>query len=170
MCYSSPIDGLKELDYDEICSLVDEVTKEGCLWLLLTGGEPLIHKDFIKIYKYISQKGINIYIETNATLISPQIIEVLYDINPSMIAVSIYGATKETYERVTRVPGSFEKFMEGIKLLKKYNIPFRLRTPITVINQDELEEMKNFADELKVPYNVNTFIFLNKMDLGNHVN
>jgi len=159
MCYSSPIEGLKELDYNEICSIVDDVAKEGCLWLLLTGGEPFIHKDFIKIYKYIAKKGINIYIETNATLLSSQIMEVLHDISPVMIAVSFYGATKATYESVTRVPGSFEKFMEGIKLLKKYDVPFRLRTPLTILNQNELEEMKKFADNINVSYNANAFIF-----------
>jgi len=159
MCYSSSIEGLNELDYDEICSLVDDVAKEGCLWLLLTGGEPLFHKDFIKIYKYIAQKGINIYIETNATLLSPQIMEVLHSISPAMIAVSIYGATKATYESVTRVPGSFEKFIEGIKLLKKYNVPFRLRMPITNVNRNELDKMAKFADELNVQFSINTFIF-----------
>ena len=159
MCYSTPIEGLKEMDYNEVCSIIDDVAKEGCLWLLLTGGEPLIRKDFIDIYKYINQRGINTYIESNATFITPHIVKVLHDISPAMVAVSIYGITKTTYESVTCVPGSFEKFIKGIRLLKEYHIPFRLRTPLTTMNQSEVGEMKKFADELKVPYTANTFIF-----------
>src|SRR4030042_3273966 len=55
----------KELSYKEFCNIIDQIVDEGCLWLLLTGGEPFIRQDFLDIYTYAKKKGMLITIFTN---------------------------------------------------------------------------------------------------------
>ncbi len=47
----------KELTYEEHCRILDEMAAEGCLWLLYTGGEIFVRKDFLDIYAYAKKKG-----------------------------------------------------------------------------------------------------------------
>ena len=47
-----------ELSYDEHCRILDEITAAGCLWLLFTGGEIFVRRDFLDIYAYAKQKGL----------------------------------------------------------------------------------------------------------------
>ncbi|GAI49460.1 unnamed protein product, partial [marine sediment metagenome] len=63
----------KELTCKEIFSIFDQIAEAGCLWLLLTGGDPLLRQDFLEIYTYAKKKGFLISLFTNGTLITPRI-------------------------------------------------------------------------------------------------
>jgi radical SAM protein with 4Fe4S-binding SPASM domain len=138
---------LNDLTYEEHCRILDEITEAGCLWLLYTGGEIFVRKDFLDIYTYAKKKGLLITLFTNGTLITPKIADHLAKWRPFSIEITLYGRTKETYEAVTRIPGSFEKCMHGIRLLMKRNLPLKLKTTAITINKHELWEMKRFAEE-----------------------
>jgi len=71
---------------------------------------------------------------------------------PLGIEVSLYGMTKETYERVTRVPGSFEKCLAGIRRLHARGLPLKLKTMALSWNAHEVADMRRFAAELGVPF------------------
>ena len=45
----------RELSYKEHCRIIDQITHAGCLWLLFTGGEIFLRKDFLDIYTYAKQ-------------------------------------------------------------------------------------------------------------------
>ena len=94
-----------ELTYEEHCRILDEITEAGCLWLLFTGGEIFARKDFLRIYTYAKKKGLIITLFTNGTLIDEQVADTLADWWPFLVEITIYGRTKETFERVTGVPG-----------------------------------------------------------------
>ncbi|MCK4784155.1 MAG: radical SAM protein [Desulfobacteraceae bacterium] len=142
----------QELTYREICDIIDQLVKEECLWLLLTGGEPLIRKDFIDIYTYAKDKGMIITLFTNGTLITPQIADYLKEWPPFSVEITLYGITKETYERVTGVPGSFERCLEGIHFLLERKIPLKLKTTVTTLNRDELWKIKEYVESLGVEF------------------
>jgi radical SAM protein with 4Fe4S-binding SPASM domain len=132
--------------------IIDEITAEGCLWLCITGGEPLLRPDFLEIYTYAKEKGLLIVLFTNGTLITPRIADHLAEFRPFVVEISLYGATRETYESVTRVPGSYDRCRRGIQLLLERGIPLNLKTVIMSLNKHELGEMKNWAAELGVPF------------------
>jgi len=142
----------KEMTYKEICHILDEITEAGCLWFLITGGEPLVRDDFLDIYTYAKKKGLIITLFTNGTLITPQIADYLRDWPPFAVEITLYGITKQTYERVTGVPGSFDHCMEGIHLLLERNIPLKLKTMVMTLNQNELWDIKKYAEDLGVQF------------------
>jgi len=151
-CYNNlPMKGrkerLEELSYEEHCRILDEITKAGCLWLLYTGGEIFARKNFLDIYTYAKEKGLLITLFTNGTLLTPKIADYLAEWRPFCIEITLYGRTKETFERITRVPGSYERCMRGIQLLMERRLPLKLKTVAMTLNKHELWDMMHFSEE-----------------------
>lgn len=144
--------GQEELTCAEICGILDQVTDEGCLWLLLTGGEPLLRPDFLDIYGYARRKGLLLTLFTNGTLITPRIADYLAEWRPFKVEITLYGRTQETYERVTGVPGSHARCMKGIELLLQRGLPLKLKTMAMTLNRHELGDMKAYAESLGVNF------------------
>ena len=140
------------LTYPEMCRILDEIAEEGCLWLLLTGGEPFLRNDFLDIYTYAKKKGMFVSIFTNGTLITPEIARYLKVWTPQLLEISIYGATKETYERVTGVEGSYERCLKGIELLLEQGVNLRLKAILMTINKHEYWEINKLTDSFGVPF------------------
>ena len=138
----------KEITFEEIKVVVDEAAEMGCLSWHLTGGEPLLREDFSDIYLYLKKKGMRITLFTNATLISSEMANLFKKYPPQSLEVSIYGLSQKTYEAVTRNPGSFDAFKQGINLLEENHIPFTLKTAALPQNFHEIEEMRGFAQSL----------------------
>jgi len=84
---------------------------------------------------------------TNGTLITPQIADYLVDWRPFAIEITLYGRTKETYERLTGIPGSYDRCLRGIRLLTERSLPLKLKTVGVTINKHEIWAMKQFAEE-----------------------
>ncbi len=136
-----------ELSYEEHCRILDEITEAGCFWLLFTGGEIFARKDFLDIYTYAKQKGLLITLFTNGTLITPKIADYLTRFRPFAIEITLYGRTRETYEKLTGIPGSYDRCMRGIRLLMERNLPLKLKTVAVSINKHEIWDMKQFVEE-----------------------
>jgi radical SAM protein with 4Fe4S-binding SPASM domain len=119
---------------------------------LLTGGEPFIRPDFLDIYTYAKNKGLLITLFTNGTLITPEIADYLADWRPFSLEITIYGRTKETYERVTGIPGSYDRCMSAIDLLLERKLPLKLKTMVMTLNKHEIWDMKKYAEELGIEF------------------
>jgi radical SAM protein with 4Fe4S-binding SPASM domain len=142
----------RELSLGEIQRILDEITDAGCLWLLLTGGEPLLRRDFLDIYTYAKRRGLILTIFTNGTLVTRRIADYLAEWRPFRIEITLYGATQETYERVTGVPGSYARCRRGIDLLLEHNLPLGLKTMVMTLNYTELDQMRALAASLGVAF------------------
>jgi len=142
----------KELTFDEIDRISDEAVKLGALWCLLTGGEPLLRRDFSEIYMMLKKKGLLLSVFTSACLINKKHIDLFKKYPPRELEVTVYGITERTYEAVTRVKGSFKKFRKGLKLLIDNGIKVRLKTMALRSNIHEFEEIELFCKEQTVDY------------------
>jgi radical SAM protein with 4Fe4S-binding SPASM domain len=143
----------RELSKEEHFRLLDELVEMGCFWLLYTGGEIFARKDFLEIYTYAKKKGFLITLFTNGTIINEQIADYLAEWPPFAIEITLYGRTRETYEALTAVPGSYDRCLRGIRLLKERGLPLKLKTVATTINKHEVGSMQEFAErELGVDF------------------
>jgi radical SAM protein with 4Fe4S-binding SPASM domain len=148
----------EELSFPEIQRILDEITDAGCLWLLLTGGDPFMRRDFLDIYSYARRKGLILTLFTNGTQITPRIADYLAEWRPFNIEITLYGATQETYERVTGIPGSYALCRRGIDLLLERNLPLGLKTMVMTLNRHELEQMKSLAASLGVKFRIDPIL------------
>ncbi len=136
-----------ELTLEEHCRILDEITEAGCLWLLFTGGEIFARRDFLDIYTHAKRNGLLVTLFTNGTLITPKIADYLAEWQPFSVEITLYGRTKETYERLTGIPGSYDMCLRGIHLLKERGVPLKLKTVALTINKHEIFDMVQFAEE-----------------------
>ena len=141
-----------ELSFEEIKDVADEAVSLGALWCLVTGGEPLLRKDFIDIYLYLKRKGLLVSVFTNATLIKEEHVKVFKKYPPRDIEVTVYGVTEQTYERVTRKPGSFVSFIRGLDLLLSNGIKVRLKAMALRSNVIEIPEIAWYCRERSKDY------------------
>jgi radical SAM protein with 4Fe4S-binding SPASM domain len=137
----------QELSSAEHCRLLDELADMGCLWVLFTGGEIFARPDFLEIYTHAKKKGFLISLFTNGTLVNQQVADYLAEWPPFAIEVTVYGHTKAAYESVTRVPGSYERCLRGIELLRERRLALKLKTVPTALNWRELFALQRFAEE-----------------------
>jgi radical SAM protein with 4Fe4S-binding SPASM domain len=149
----------REMETGKILSVIDEICEAGCLYLLITGGEPLLRKDFPEIYRYAKGKGLLITVFTNGTLITDEIIDLLKELPPRVVEISLYGATAATYEKITGVEGSYERCMHGISHLLSGKIHVSLKTILMTANSHEFFDIENIAKELGVKFRFDAEIF-----------
>jgi radical SAM protein with 4Fe4S-binding SPASM domain len=137
----------REMTKEEHFRVLDELVEMGCFWVLFTGGEIFARKDFLEIYTYAKKKGFLITLFTNGTIITEEIADYLVEYPPFAIEITMYGRTRETYEALTAIPGSYDRCLRGIRLLKERRLPLKLKTVATSINKHEVMAMRQFAEE-----------------------
>jgi radical SAM protein with 4Fe4S-binding SPASM domain len=142
----------KELTARQIRGILDQVVDAGCLWLLLTGGEPLLRPDFLDVYTHARRRGLIVTLFTNGTLLTPRIADYLAEWRPFVVEITLYGSTQATYERITGVPGSHARCLRGIELLLDRGVPLKLKTMLMTLNRHELWDIRAYADSLGVDF------------------
>ncbi|WP_298037542.1 radical SAM protein [uncultured Desulfuromonas sp.] len=155
----------EELSAAELRGVLDQLVEAGCLSLLLTGGEPFVREDFLDIYTYAKERGLMVALNTNGTTITPEIADHLGRYLPMQVEISIYGATRQTFERVTGVPGSFDRCMRGISLLRERGVPLGLKTAAMTLNRHEVAQMAEFAAGLGLKFRFESVLNL-RLDGG----
>ena len=149
----------KELTIDQIRGLIDQMVDAGCLFLTITGGEPLLRPDFPEIYHYAIHKGLLIKLFTNGTLLSESIVALLAEFPPRSVEISLYGATGDTYEKVTRRKHAYGQVHQGIQRLIEKGIPFSLKTMVLTLNQHEFDQIRSYAEQINVNFRYDNLIW-----------
>ncbi len=151
-CYIPQPSQETEMNFAEICKVLDILHAEGCIWICFTGGEPFVRKDFLDIYQYAMDKGFIITLFTNGTLINKNIVDYLVKNPPYQIEISIYGATEDVCQTVTKKTGSFQKCIDGTRLLVEQGFFVTLKTVVTTDNYHELSQIRAIAEELGIRF------------------
>lgn len=155
----SPASAFGELDTTFWLSVVDQVAEAGCLNLLITGGEPFLRPDFAEVYTHAKRRGLLVTVFTNGTRLDDALLRLFNELPPWFVEISLYGATRETYDRVTTVPGAFERCLAGVDALVGAGIRVGLKTVILKGNLHEVAPMRAMAQERGVGFRVDPAIF-----------
>ena len=135
-----------------------QMKKAGVLFLLLTGGEPLLYPDFKRLYLGLKQMGMILTINTNGTLIDEELAEFFGKYKPRRINITLYGADEESYTSLCHYPGGYERTMRGIRLLRERGVDVKVGGSLTRANKDELDRLLNVERELGIPVRVDTYM------------
>jgi radical SAM protein with 4Fe4S-binding SPASM domain len=161
-CYTDPYNAKeffpRELSFDEIIRIIDQMAEIGIIWLNLTGGEIIMHPAFFEIYEYAYRKGFLLMLYTNGTVFTKAIIERLQRMPPFVIDVSCHSVNEEAFDRFTQMPGSFRAFLRGMELLHASGLPFTFKTKAMTWNKEELPAIKRFVETFDQPFGYTTGI------------
>lgn len=163
MCYMrlSP-QRLKELGglrtVEEWKSTALEMKRMGTLFILLTGGEPLLYPKFEELYSFLANEGFILTLNTNGSLITPEIVKLWKKQLPRRLNITLYGASEETYEKLCHNRSGFQQTLKAFELIKEYDIPARLNISIVEENQNEYDDMRRIAEDFGFPVMANSYM------------
>jgi radical SAM protein with 4Fe4S-binding SPASM domain len=134
------------LTLDEIRHVVDQFLEMGVRFVALTGGDPLLRPESLEIFDYIARQGTTPGFSTSLLTLTEELAEGLARIDVK-VQVSLDGSTPATND-YNRGEGSFAKAMDGIRLLRKHGVEFRIAFCIMKHNIDDIPHMIRLAEEL----------------------
>lgn len=150
MCYvrltpeqMSPIG--QELTAEQWLKLGQEARDAGMTFLLITGGEPTLRSDFCQIYEGLSQMGLSISINTNGTLLTPEIRALWHRLPPAQVNITVYGTCREDYEALCQNGSAFDHMIDGLNWLQQEGILVHLNTTMVPTNIGKWKALEDFA-------------------------
>lgn len=149
----------RELSTARWQAVIDEITAAGCLYLLITGGEPLLRKDFTQIYLHAKRNGLLVTVFSNGTLIDERTLDLFSEYPPKAVEITIYGSTAGTHERITGVEGSFKRCLHGIAALRARQVNVKIKTMLMTLNQHELFAMQDMARQWGIKFRFDAALF-----------
>jgi radical SAM protein with 4Fe4S-binding SPASM domain len=136
----------RELTTDAWKNILSQAADIGVLVVRFTGGEPLIRPDFVELYLHARRLGMRVRLFTNARGITRELAALFSRIPPlEKIEVTVYGMQAETYEAVSRCPGSFDEFQQGVQYLLEAKVPFIVKGALLTHNTADRERFEEWA-------------------------
>lgn len=132
--------------------LLEDLARMQTLFLMLTGGEPMIHPHFFDIGNMTRELGFVVRIRTNGHLLHPHNVErLLREVEPYAVEVTLHGASAEVHDRQTRVPGSFDRLIGNLRHARAAGLRCATVVTPTAWNEHQIEAMISLGDELGAP-------------------
>lgn len=144
--------------WEEWLEIGKQMKEAGTIFLLLTGGEPLLYPDFHKLYMGLRELGMILTVNTNGTMIDEDWARFFGENKPRRINITLYGTDEHTYRDLCHFPGGFERTIKAIRLLQQQGVDIRLGSSLARNNQDDMDGIIKIGDELGVPVRIDTYM------------
>ena len=148
-----------ELTSAEWMRIADELKKSGVLMMLITGGEPLLREDFKDIYLYLKKIGMAVQINTNGTLINDEILSLFRQYPPMRVAMSVYGASDETYYALCGKKGMYQKVIDNALAMKEAGIRLKISITANQFNSGDILKIYEWAKSNGFPVQATSYMF-----------
>ncbi|MBR4859648.1 MAG: radical SAM protein [Clostridia bacterium] len=158
MCYVHDCkQNIAPLSAEDWLDLAQQAKDAGTVFLLLTGGEPLLRDDFEYIYRSLARMGFLVSINTNGSLLE-KYTELFKELPPTRINVSLYGADNSTYSKICG-NGAFDKVLNSVKKMKELGISVKFNTMFTPENISDYKKIADISKELLIPIKPTTYVY-----------
>jgi MoaA/NifB/PqqE/SkfB family radical SAM enzyme len=157
-CYNPRHHDLGGLPTERWLSLLDELRELGTLFVGLTGGEPLTHPEFLRIARGVRERALALRVLTNGALVTEPLAREIAALRPLAVELSLHGASALTHDRATATPGSFHAMLRGVDRLLAAGVSVVLKSPITRLNEHELDGMREIAAGRGVPLRLDAML------------
>ena len=148
-CYL-PKGGAHFLDTGIALKVLKEFREAQGLTVFVSGGECMLHRDFAAILRRARELELNIVVMSNVTRCDGKMVDLLKEVEPQFVNVSLYAVTESIHDGITQVPGSCRKTKTAIDALLAAGVPVRIATPFMKENQGCVGELKAFTRERHV--------------------
>lgn len=152
------ISNVNMFNKNDIFEWYDEAIRIGVDKFRITGGEPLLHKDFREILFKLSEKAKTVLVNTNGTLLSKNVDKWINSPTNCKYVVNYHGSTEETFNKVTGTQGYFDVVREGIEMLAHENLLHRLNFAYCKANSHELFDVIAYCKYLGVDLKIQDIV------------
>jgi len=141
-----------EMSYDELSGLFGQLADAGVFFLTLSGGEPTIRRDFWDLVARARALQFNVKLKTNAVLIRDAEAKRLRALGVEQIQISVYSHRPEVHDHVTKLPGSLQRTIRGIRALRAAGLKVAMSNVMMRSNLDDRSGVAELARELGATY------------------
>ena len=148
-CYL-PKGGAHYLDTGLALKVLKEFREVQGLTVFISGGECMLHRDFAAILRRARKLELNVVVMSNLTRCDGKMVELLKEVEPQFVNVSLYAVTEAIHDGITQVSGSCRKTKAAIDALLATGVPVRIATPFMKENKGCVDELNAFARERRI--------------------
>ena len=141
-----------EMSYDELSGLFGQLADAGVFFLTLSGGEPTIRRDFWDLVARARALQFNVKLKTNAVLIRDAEAKRLRALGVEQIQISVYSHRPEVHDHVTKLPGSLQRTIRGIRALRAAGLKVAMSNVMMRSNVHDRSGVAELARELGATY------------------
>lgn len=173
-CYIPPIYKNKFMRDNVFYKIIDEGRDMNILNVTLSGGEPLLHPQFIEFLRKCNEKDLSVNVLSNLTLLDDNILVEMKKNKLLSVQTSLYSMDASVHDAITQKPGSFEKTKSAVIRLQAANIPVQISCPIIKQNKDSFKEVIRWSESRNIAISINPVIFAaydhKNVNLNNRLN
>lgn len=118
-----------------------------------------MHPDFVKLYDYAKTKGFLVTVFTSLITLTDETLSKFIDSPPFSIETTLNAATKDTYERISQVTGSYDKLINNIERILKAKIPLKIKTLLSKNNIKEKKALRKLIESFGCKFMPSSNIF-----------
>jgi radical SAM protein with 4Fe4S-binding SPASM domain len=144
-CYLEHQPGDSELSAGQWHSILRQALDFGVYFICFTGGEILSRRDFLEIVRSAAGMGLFYHFQTNGTLIDEHVADAFRELNPTKVEVSLYGSSATVHDGITRVPGSFEKTVAAVGMMRRRDIRVQVKTTVMHDNWRDVSAIRELV-------------------------
>lgn len=149
----------RELSTETWLRILGEMSAAGTLFLTFSGGEPFLRDDLFTLVDHAVRLGTFVTVFTNGFLLTPDDASRLASAGVGTVEISFYSNRPDVFDRVTGIPGSFDRVVENLRHLRKAKVPVNLKTPVMRSNYRTLPETFDWAADQGFPFRADFALF-----------
>lgn len=144
---------------DEWLMLAGQMSSAGVLFLLLTGGEPLLYPDFQTLYLKLKKLGMILTINTNGTLIDKTWAQFFGQHKPRRVNISLYGSDNQKYHMLCHYSDGYDRVISAIHLLRENNVDVKINYSAIEANKQDVDNILAICSSLHVPIHIDSYMY-----------
>ena len=159
-CYIHNRNFSKQIDFNQLISILKILIKNGLLHCVLTGGEIFMYPEFIKLYTFLKENGVLVTLFTNLSLLNDNILTVLKKYKPFNVDVTLYGFNQKVFESTTNAKNvDCKSILKNIKLLKTNGINVSCKTLNVANNICDFDVIKEWCKKENINFRYSSNLF-----------
>lgn len=136
-------------------NLLTQAKIQGCKYVKLTGGEPLLYDDIVPLYRFIGKNFPKVVIETNGTIQPEGLWNAFIEKKPFHVSVSIDSAEADLHNEFRGQHGAWKKTIAFAGILAEHEIRYQVIMSVSDTRRKPVKDMINLvqsvgADTLKI--------------------
>jgi AdoMet-dependent heme synthase len=141
-----------EMTTQEIKNVLDQLAEAGVFFLVFSGGEVFMRRDFLELVEYARKLLFNVKVKTNGVMIHEAEAQRLRELGVEQLQLSVYSHRPEVHDAITKLPGSLKRTVNSIKFLKSQGLKVTLSNVLMTVNRQDERGTRALAKQLGVEY------------------
>ncbi len=142
----------RKLNEEIVKNIINDAKEMNAEEIVFSGGEPLEWEPLCRCIALSKNLGLNtiVYTTCNGFLNCDYLFDNFIKSGVDNVVVSLFGANQKEHEKVTRINGSFDNTISGIKRISAKGISVSVHFVAMKLNWRQLAGVVNLVEDLKV--------------------